>query len=180
MDEERVAELPCSEVTAGPSALESVYRTNVRRVYSYACARLGRAEGEDLTGEVFHAAAVAFVDGRGEQVTPAWLMAVTRNKVIDRWRRAERRMAKAHLLPLADEPPDPALLSLDMERRERVLDALSALSHRHRRLLVLHHMEAMSVPEIAEMTGESRRAVESALARARRAFSAVYEQEAGR
>ena len=170
-----------SEQTAGGGepllrALEEVYRTNVRLVYGYAVARLGRAEGEDVTGEVFQAAALAFAEGRADHVTPAWLMAVTRNKVIDRWRRAERQMAKAHLLERAGEVVGPLELSLDRERRDQVLDTLSRLSNRHRMLLVLHYLEGQSVQEMAQALGESMRAVESALARARRRFRTIYER----
>ena len=160
---------------AGLAALEAVYRANVRQVYAYAATRLGRSEGEDVTGEVFHAAAVAYADGRSAAVTTAWLMAVTRNKVIDRWRRAERRMAKAHLLGEAAEPPDPLDLALDVERRDRVHDALDRLTHRHRQLLVLHHLEGQAVAAIADAVGQSVAAIESALARARRAFRSAYD-----
>lgn len=155
-------------------ALEEAYRTNVRAVYAYAAARLGRSEGEDVTAEVFHAAALAFADGRSADVTPAWLMSVTRNKVIDRWRRAERRMAKAHLLDESSEPPDPLSMTLDHERRDRVLDALSALNRRHRMLLVLHYLEQQPVPDIAAALGQSTASIESALARARARFRTEY------
>lgn len=159
-------------------ALEEAYRANVQFVYGYAAARLGRAEGEDVTGEVFHAAALAFAEGRADHVTPSWLMAVTRNKVIDRWRRAERRMAKAHLLEQPGEVVGPLDLSLGRERRDQVLDTLSELNGRHRMLLVLHHLGGQTVPEMADALGESERALESALARARRRFRTIYERKA--
>ena len=75
---------------------ERTYRANVRAVYGYAATRVGRSEAEDVAAEVFQAAAVAFADGRAEQVTLAWLMTVARNKVIDRWRRTERHTLRAH------------------------------------------------------------------------------------
>lgn len=159
-------------------ALEDVYRANVRLVYGYAAARLGRSEGEDVAGEVFQAAATAFAGGRADHVTAPWLMAVTRNKVIDRWRRAERRMAKAHLLEPVGEVVGPLELSLEQERRDQVLDTLSELNRRHRMLLVMHHLEGQSVPDMADALGESEHAVESALARARRRFRSIYERRA--
>jgi hypothetical protein len=58
-------------------ALEDVYRSNIQMVDGDAAARLGRAEGEDVAGEVFQAAALAFAGGRADHVTPPWLMAVT-------------------------------------------------------------------------------------------------------
>ena len=166
----------CEEtrVAVDIDAFDDLYRANIRGVYAYAAARLGADDADDVTAEVFHAAVVAFRSGRSEQVTPAWLMAVTRNKVIDRWRKAERRMAKAHLL----RPPDDELRVAwaDDERRERVLATLHALKHRHRSLLILHHVEAMPIADIAAATGQSPSAVESALKRARAAFRRHYQR----
>lgn len=166
----------CEEasVAVDIDAFDGLYRANVRLVYAYAAARLGRDEAEDVTAEVFHAAVVAFRSGRSEQVTPAWLMAVTRNKVIDRWRKAERRMAKAHLLRPADGELHVAWA--DDDRRERVLATLQALKHRHRSLLILHHVEAMPIAEIAAATDQSPAAIESALKRARAAFRRHYQR----
>ena len=70
--------------------LESLYRRHLPMVYRYTTARLGTSRGEELASEVFHAAALAFRDGRGEHVTPAWLMATARNRVIDEWRQCVR------------------------------------------------------------------------------------------
>lgn len=182
MDDNPVMRRSSEQVAGGGApplrALEEVFRTNVGMVYGYAAARLGRAEGEDVVGEVFQAAALAFSDGRADRVSPAWLMAVTRNKVIDRWRTAERRMAKTHLLDQLREVVGPLEISLDRERRDQVLDTLSELSARHRMLLVLHHLEGQSVPEIADALGENERAVESALVRARSRFRTLYERRA--
>lgn len=163
--------------TAMPDAtrFETLYRKNVRVVNAYACARLGRDAGEDVTAEVFHAAVVAIRSGQENSVTPSWLMAVTRNKVIDRWRVAGRRKAKAHLLsPRRDElavfPADWA----DDDRRDAVIDALGAIKERHRMLLVLHHVDGMPIAEIADALEQSEEAIESALARARQAFRREY------
>ena len=156
-------------ITIDVEAFDALYTENVRVVHAYAAARLGSGEGEDVTAEGFHAAVVAYRSGRAEQVTPAWLMAVTRNKVIDRWRRAERRMAKAHLLRRTEDISVPGDWS-DDGRRELVLEALQRLKHRHRSLLILHHVEGVPIVDIAADTGQSAEAVQSAIGRAREAF----------
>ena len=89
------------------SAFEALYEGSIDRVYSYARTRLGATEAEDVASEVFHAALIALRAGKGEAVTEAWLMAVVRNKVIDRWRAAERRMNKRHLFRVRDPLPAP-------------------------------------------------------------------------
>lgn len=157
------------------ASLERLYHDNVDAVYAYAAARLGGSDGEDVTAEVFHAAVVAFRDGEEAHVTPAWLMAVTKNKVIDRWRKAERRKAKAHLLlvPNHSEWPD---AWADRANRQLVMDALDKLRPDERVLLILRHVDGMSVPDIAAEAGKSVTAMESKLARARRAFRHHYEK----
>lgn len=156
-------------------AFDALYEAEFGSVFRYARARLGRSDGEDVTAEVFHAAALAFADGHASTVTPAWLMAVTRNKVIDRWRRAERRKAKRHLVWARDEEavdfPDQMTRAAT---RDAVLAALDQLKPRHRTLLILHHVDGMPVPEIAAALDESTRAVESAIRRARESFRRHY------
>ena len=125
---------------------------------------------------MFHAAALAYARNGPEAVTRPWLFAVARNKVIDRWRKATRAKARLELAvprreDLVDFPDDWS----DDERREAVLEALNNISSRHRTLLVLHHVDGMTVRELAEAADETPSAIESALARARRAFRRVYE-----
>lgn len=180
LSDERTTEGDADTVGADAAAIDvdafdAIYTDNVRMVHAYAAARLGAGEGEDVTAEVFQAAVVAFRSGRAEQVTPAWLMAVTRNKVIDRWRRAERRMAKAHLLRRTEDVSFPGDWS-DDERRELVLEALQKLKHRHRSLLILHHVEGVPIVAIAADSGQSAEAVQSAVGRARVAFRRHYER----
>ena len=95
---------------------------------------------------------------------------------MDHWRRAYRRKAKLHLThrreaDLADFPLDWAADA----RREAVVTALDALSERNRSLLVLHHVDGLSTAELADALGTSVRAVESALARARKKFREHFD-----
>jgi RNA polymerase sigma-70 factor (ECF subfamily) len=106
-------------------------------------------------------------------------MAVARNKVIDRWRREERRRARAHLVWSRERDevdPFPDHWSRDATRRT-VLDVLDRLPGRYRSLLVAHYVDEMTVPDIADATGGSVRSIESALARARRAFRDEFRRQ---
>ncbi len=160
--------------------LRALYEENVRIVYSYARARLGPDEGEDVTAEVFLAAATEFERGRGDQVTTPWLMAVVHNKVLDRWRRATTRRAKWRAVVAATPlmEPDRSDQVSEAPTREAVVDALDRLVPRHRAVLVLHHVDGFSAPDIAEHLDLSVAAVESLLARARRAFRSQYREPA--
>lgn len=169
---------PSMTTAADLDRLESIYRSEVRRVYGFARNRVGEHEAADLTAEVFHAAALAFRDGRGEVVTPAWLMAVTKNKVNDAWRRAYRRKAKQHLTrPRGEDVMEFPTGWAEDPRRPAVLAALDELPAKDRALLVLHHVDGMSVAELASDMNKTVSAVESALARARRRFRRHYDRE---
>jgi len=154
---------------------ERLYQANVDVVFGYAAARLGPSDAEDVTSEVFQAAVVAWRDGRQHQTTSAWLMAVTKNKVIDRWRRAERRKAKAHLLAVPDPGEWPDAWA-DPAHRQHVIECLDRLDPQRRTLLILRHVDGLAVPDIANAAGRTVTAVESQLARARREFRHHYEQ----
>ena len=159
-------------------AFDAIYDAEFDSIHRFTTSRLGRSDGEEVTADVFHAAALAFADGRGHQVTGAWLMAVARNKVIDRWRRSERRRARAHLIWISERDavdPFPDHWSSAATRRD-VLAALDVLPRRYRTLLIAHYVEEMTVAEIVDALGGSVRSIESALARARRAFRAAYRQ----
>ncbi len=145
---------------AGPSLLE-VYDAHSPTVYAYLRRRLGPGEAEDVTAEVFCAAARAFDEGRGHRVTISWLMVTARNLVIDRWRRRERHRARAHLVARRPPPPDEAT-------QDRVLDALDRLAPRQRAALVLRYLEDRPVAEVADLLGLGMAATESLLARGRR------------
>lgn len=159
-----------NSASATPGSFEAFYRQHVGEVYAYTVARVGREDAEDITAEVFHAAAKALTAEEAAELSAAWLMTVARNKVIDQWRKRERREQKLHLLTFEDEMPDPSESVLSSEQREKVLAALDRVSNRHRFLLMTHYVDGMSASEIADASSMSVAAVESALARARRSF----------
>lgn len=164
-------------VAVVPSArFEALFRAHFSEIYAYARSRLGPDEGEDVAAECFQAAAVVFESGRGDEVTIRWLMAVAHNKVIDRWRRASTRRARLHLVAVDDRDSDEiAELVARSARRDGVLAALDQLTQRHRALLVMHHVDGLTASEIGARLGISVANVNSALARARKAFRRSYD-----
>lgn len=163
---------------AARSDFERLYREMLPTVHRFAATRLGEGEAEDLAAEVFHAAVVAHGDGRAQQVTPAWIMAVARNKVIDRWRSAERRSAIAlrNRVRREDLVTFPANWS-DDERRDEVLAALGRMRPADRSLIVHYYLDGMTASALAEVLECSVSAVESRMARARRSFRSRYQPE---
>jgi RNA polymerase sigma-70 factor (ECF subfamily) len=62
----------------------------------------------------------------------------------------------------------------DRERAERVAAALAELPERYEAVLRMKYLDRSSVGEIAAQTGETEKAVESLLGRARAAFREAY------
>ncbi len=144
------------------------------RVMAHAFRLLGnRTEAEDVTQEAMlrlWRQAPEWQQDRAKVTT--WLYRVVANLCIDRLRRAKR------LAPLeaAGDPADgssgaPEQLQ-ETARAEALQHALDALPERQRQAVVLRHIEELGNPEIAEVMELSIEAVESLIARGKRALSA--------
>lgn len=161
----------------GVDEFENLYGEMLPVVFRYATTRLGKSDGEEVTSDVFHAAAKLFQSGRAQEVTPAWLIAVTKNKVIDRWRREERRSKVTHLVkPRIQDLRTDSAEAIASEKWSDVMTTLDKLPTKHRALLIMRYVDDHSLAELAEQAGMSESAAESALARARRAFRGVFEE----
>ena len=101
-----------------------------------------------------------------------WLCGIATN-VLRNHLRARRRRADRQRPLLADVGRADAAAA-DRERAERVAVALAALPERSERVLRMKYLDRMSVAEIAATSGESEKAVESLLSRARAAFREAY------
>lgn len=128
-----------------------------------------RAVAEDLTGETFLAASRRFAEGRGDDVTAAWLLTVARRRLIDHWRtvashrRRVERLAREPI-PATAPPADPD---------GRIESALGALPERQRAVIVLRYLDEFSVSEIADALQISYKATESLLSRGRAGLGAA-------
>lgn len=135
------------------------------------------AEAEDMAQEamlrVWRNAATLTL---GEGGLRPWLRRVVTNLSLDRLRRGR-------LTDVVDEVPEEAepapqaraLDETDMVRK--VGAALATLPERQRAALTLFHYEGLSQIEVGEMLGISDEAVESLLARGRRALKAALKDE---
>ena len=135
------------------------------------------AEAEDIAQEAFlrlwrNAATIEIGPGG---VRP-WLRRVVSNLCIDRIRSARNTSVVAEVPEIAE----PASQDRTLEERDlshRVDRALQALPERQRLALVLFHYEGMTQVEVGEVLGVTDEAVESLLARARRALKAGLKNE---
>jgi len=143
------------------------------RLLTHAYRLLGNAaEAEDVAQEaMLRLWKIAPNWRQGEAMVTTWLYRVVANLCIDR-----RRQARASALDAAAEPVDPAkgavALLQGAERAKALQEALDRLPDRQRQAIVLRHIEDLGNPQIAEIMEISVEAVESLLARGKRALSA--------
>ena len=158
-----------------------VYERALPAIYGYFLRRADASVAEDLTQEVLLQAARSFRQGETAKVTVPWLMTVAKSRLVDH-HRAESRRERKLVLAWSAQRSESASAEAEFdanhltEQTERALEALPAAQ---RAALVLHHLDDLSVNEVADVLGRSVRATESLLARARRAFrDAIAEGQA--
>lgn len=135
------------------------------------------AEAEDVAQEAFlrlwRSGATLDVGAAG--VRP-WLRRVVSNLCIDRLRAGARETVVEDVPEQVEEASQLRTLEAK-ELGRRVDDALKRLPDRQRLALTLFHYEGLSQAEVASTMGISDEAVESLLARARRALKADLKTE---
>jgi RNA polymerase sigma factor (sigma-70 family) len=167
------AALVAAYASGDPSAARRLAERHLGRVLGFAARMLGdRAEAEDVAQEaMLRLWQIAPRWRAGEARVATWLYRVTANLCTDRLRRRRPLPLEA-----AGEPPDPApsaataLIAAD--RHAALEAALLRLPDRQRAAVVLRHIEGLSNPEIGAVMEVSVEAVESLIARGRRALAA--------
>lgn len=129
-----------------------------------------RAEAEDVAQETFVRLMRKAPDWQpGGARLKTWLFRVAINLCIDR-QRARRTVALDDAPEIADRASDPAATDRGIDMRHAVGAALKDLPERQRAALVMAHYQGFSNIECAEALDLSVDALESLLARARRAL----------
>jgi RNA polymerase sigma factor (sigma-70 family) len=128
------------------------YRRHFDDVYRFVRRRTTAAEAEDLTQEVFAAAAVALADARVEAPPPlAWLYTVARRRLVD----LARRRASPES-PAGDGPADERTYGPQVGRE--LAAAFAHLTNAQRRVIVLKLFDGRSFADIAALVGSSESA----------------------
>ncbi len=152
----------------------AAYRELVRR-YAAKLSRFAErllrdgTEAEDVVQETFLRLWQRANEYQPKARVTTWLHRITHNLAVDRLR------ARGRLQPLPDEEEMPTSARqatlLDEKRRVVALEAaLSALPERQANALVLVHLHGLTGAEAADVLGVGVEAVESLLARGRRAL----------
>jgi RNA polymerase sigma-70 factor (ECF subfamily) len=138
---------------------------------------------EDITSETMLALlrGIDRVDAEAPKIA-GWLAAVVRFKVADYQRSAIRAREKLNLVAAEADgaATNPAAPLEVAETREAVLSVLGQLGERHRIVLEWKYLDMLGVKQIAERLGETEKAVEAALYRARREFRRLFDLQQAR
>jgi RNA polymerase sigma-70 factor, ECF subfamily len=177
-EEERVLR---DAVLAGDERAWAVlFETNFAGLYAFARRRTGSESiAEDIVQECFLVAVRRMKDfdpTRGS--FGSWLLGIASNLIRNEERternRDEKRLAAAgrlHPRTAAAAPPGGALDLL-----EEITLVMAGLPVHYRQVLLAKYEEGLSVEDIGRRSGESAKAVESLLSRAREAFRAAYRR----
>lgn len=154
--------------------VDELWNNHAAEVERYVRRRVGcPALAQDLTSDVFLAVAKARRRDPGLSISVGYLFTVAHRRVVDHYRRADRRTRLVENYGRALERTEvrddnPADQHVDLRW---LLD----IPHRQRTALMLRYSNDMTVAEVAEHMEQPYTAVESLLARARRSARRAHE-----
>jgi RNA polymerase sigma-70 factor (ECF subfamily) len=147
---------------------------SVRAYIHWRCAGLGDLV-DDVVQETWLTAVRRIGDYRPERGSFAtWVCGIGGNVVRNALRNRRRRSARVEAL--VGDPPSASDDRDDEGKAERTAQALAELPEHYERALRDKYLLGWSMAAMADDRGESVKAVESTLTRAREAFRQAYEQ----
>jgi RNA polymerase sigma-70 factor (ECF subfamily) len=161
-------------------AWQSWYDESYARLYTYVHWRSGGLEdlAEDVVQETWLVAVRRVRRFDPDQGSfHAWLRGIAANMLRNRLRARAAECGRGGSLanePQGDVPVDSKLLR--REQAERIATALADLPEHYEAVLRAKYLEGATVAEIAETSGQTSKAAESLLTRARRAFRERYQR----
>jgi len=163
-----------ARVGAGdPAACRALMEAHLGRIHACAWRMLGDSgEAEDVAQECFLRLWRQAAAWRAEARDATWLHRVAYNLCVDRLRRRRRTGTEEPADP-ADPAPGPAAEHQRAQVRRAVAAALGRLPVRQRAAIALVHYQELGNVEAADIMGVSVEALESLLARGRRALRAA-------
>jgi len=173
-------------------AWEELVRQSHRRIYNLCYRFTGSADdAEDLTQEVFikvYRTLGSYDQSKG--AFPTWLTTMTRNLLVDHFRRSKLERASDSLDTPASEDPDAQPLShqladskpapdqnvLGRERQAMVQAALQKLSPELRETVILRDLQDMDYKEIAQVLKVPEGTVKSRINRGRTELARLLQR----
>lgn len=149
------------------------------RVFRFVASLSGApaADVDDLVQESLLEAWRGRASFRGEASLLTWVLGIARRRALARRRSSARREEILRALRALEEAPVPADLLGEEETARRVRAALEEIEPAYAEVLALRYLEGRTPREIAGALGESEKAVESRLHRAREALRDRLKEE---
>jgi len=181
-EEVQVQDLVLRARSGDVTAFERLYRRHQAGIYTFILSQVrNRETAADLTQDTFVRAWESLRRLREPGAFRGWLHRIASNLVRDQVKsgRARLEISQSALAGDGDGPApelarqdggDPWDGSVSAVVRAAIWQALDELSPEHRAAVVMHHMEEMSVNEIARVAGVRPGTIMSRLARAREAL----------
>jgi RNA polymerase sigma factor CnrH len=172
----RDEELVAAALRGDERAFQALVERHFGLVFLVGFSRLGDREmAEDLAQEVFLRAHLFLRQLDPPRRFPAWVSRVARNLAIDWKRRGQTASCLLSMIPLEDamervpdmRSADPREQSAGAQEREIIRHAILDLPPAQREVVLLHHCEDLSQPEIARRLGVSQSSVSRRLSAAR-------------
>ncbi len=169
---ELVARLKAGDETAAHEFFDR-YAARIRRFIANS---LGAAadEADDILQETFIALADALPFFRGDSSLFTFACAIAHRKVLSLIRTNARRVRLMRAAPMTEQS-----ISHDTGADREFKRALAGLRPEYREVLLLKYVEETSVSEIARILRIGEHAIESRLARARKALRESLKEEYG-
>jgi RNA polymerase sigma factor (sigma-70 family) len=151
------------------------FSTHYPRLYSliWSWTRAEHHEVEELVQDTLVHAWRDRASFRGDAGFFSWLASIARHRLLERRRRDERRDRAevfARSLAQLDAVPLPDDACAHAEVKSTVWAAMERVGPEYADVLAAHYVDGRSVRDMAAETGETEKAVESRLHRAREAF----------
>lgn len=157
----------------GVPSLEEIYRTHVDFVWRMLCrSGLPEADARDACQEVFLTIHRALPDFEGRSSMSTWVFTICRSVARDFRNRAHRRheVLRDELGDEVDPGKVPFAILEERRRLSVLMTILDQLEETQREVFVLHELEGLDGPAIAEWVGVPVATVYSRLRLARQAF----------
>ncbi len=175
-------------VDAGDDApLRRFYDEHFAGVYRYVICRVenNHSEAEEIVEDVFFGAFRDMQSYDARRAPAPWLLGIARHRVLDFYRRRNRRPVLELVFSKFDEEFSKCLFDIEkselpeaeLERTEmaRVVElVLSELPGEYEQVLRLRYMEDRQVKDVAGVLGSTPKAAEARLYRARNAFREAF------
>ena len=159
-------------INKDPEAFAQAYDLYVDQIYRFIFFKVRTVEeAQDLTSETFLKTWQYIVDGNKVENLRALLYRIARNLVVDHYRKSRPEVALDEDIPLLKDQEsvvaDDASEEVDLQlAKEQIQKKLVELKDEYREVIILRHIEELSIKEIAEIIEKKPGAVRITLYRA--------------